>query len=96
MTRELQGLKVRALACDVPNDFHSAEIDSRDLLIYVQDSSFPELKRSWVAFSLPPGNWTIYSRADEMDLTMEMEICDEDWTDYCAANNITNQLILIP
>lgn len=104
MIKELTGLKCKAVAVKVP-DFltvNNSAVFGTHLCCNVKGFG-------WSADILPEGSWTILGRANEIDSHIkkffdgggiedeikELKMSMSDWANYCTANNLTNQLILI-
>jgi hypothetical protein len=97
--KELTGLKVKALAVEVPDGIEPV----MGLIYGVRVLYFGGTKH--IAF--PPGTWTILGRANELTIGQRFslvdmgsisaytEIIERKWQSYCTANNLTNELILI-
>lgn len=108
MIRELHGLKVKAIACEVPEQYECYSVVGNTLHFWLEHLS--PFKREVV---LPPGSWKILKRASEIDgldaidlmkfgllkmppLDILEGIALRGWRMYCSENGLTNELILTP
>jgi hypothetical protein len=98
MIKELSNLKVKAIAVEVPEGTLTTTrmVNDRPLLIWV--SEFIDV----TTLELPPGEWKVIGRANEIEYPasnipdlLTAALFEADWKEYCAANNLTNELILI-
>lgn len=105
--KKLEGLKVEALAVEVPTDGYY-----RSQMVYhiVPQGQLQHITTTGtVRVFLPKlheGEWQILGRADELRVseinsifetkkTLYPNVLEQEWQSYCIANNLTNELILI-
>lgn len=99
--KQLNGLKVEAIAIPVKEGLGA----SVGMIYGERHLCF---KNSPANILLPPGNWSIIGRCNEFTMTHIAKMLPEnlnneniqaygfeEWQSYCAANNLTNELILI-
>ena len=105
MIQTLEGLKVEAIAVDCAEQYDTYYIRNSSILIL----GLEHLSTWKREIELPPGEWTILGRANELrsndgyflDSFFKLvgrksdEKAKEFWINYREVNNLTNQLILI-
>lgn len=98
--KQLTGLKVEAIAVEVNPEYQYFSIDVHGFL----EGCHNPTDFKWVIEKLPEGEWTILGRANELDfidiggiedIGLPWTECKKYWLSYMAANNLTNELILI-
>lgn len=114
MTRELTGLKCRAIAVTVPENFCFADISMIHgvfpcLYINTYEDIESDFEEQPMHVDLPPGEWEVLGRVNDLHIFSKFKLVQsynsmqegdylyltQEWQSYCAANGLTNELILI-
>lgn len=99
--KELKGLKVEAIAVKVPEGAENIKIIGEFPRLYydIKPRGFDDGHRY---VHLPNDEWKILGRANELNDFRMFKLVNgitlyrkEEWDDYCTANGLTNELILI-